>query len=344
MTQYIIRRLLQAIPLLFIISLILFILMRNTGDPLATMGGRRLTRPEDRERLARQFGLDKPIYVQYLYWLIGNDWTKIDMDGDGIPETPGTRKGVLRGEFGTSLVIRGKPVSTLIWERLPNTLLLMITTEVVIIIFSIIIGVYSALRQYSVIDHLVTTVSFVGYSMPIFFIALASMYLFAVNFKKWGLPYLPTVGMFDPQIGKTPAQVALHMVLPVFSMALISIAGYSRFVRATMLEVMNEDYIRTARAKGLPNFTILFIHALKNASLPLVTIIGLDIPMLLGGAIVTERIFAWPGMGRLFLDHVSRADTPVVMGILMLISVAVIVFQLITDIVYAWLDPRIRYT
>lgn len=344
MTQYIIRRLLQAIPLLFIISLILFVLMRNTGDPLATMGGRRLTRPEDRARLARQFGLDKPLYIQYLYWLIGNDWTKIDVDGDGVPETPGTRLGVLRGEFGTSLVTRGKPVLKIIGERLPNTLLLMITAEVIIIVFSIAIGVYSALRQYSLIDHLVTTVSFVGYSMPIFFVALVSMYIFAVNFKKWGLPYLPTVGMFDPQIGKTPAQVALHMVLPVFSMSLVSIAGYSRFVRATMLEVMSEDYIRTARAKGLPNFIILFIHALKNASLPLVTIIGLDIPMLLGGAIVTERIFAWPGMGRLFLDHVSRSDTPVVMGILMLISIAVVIFQLITDIVYAWLDPRIRYT
>lgn len=344
MTQYIVRRLLQAIPLLFIISLILFVLMRNTGDPLATMGGRRLTRPEDRARLARQLGLDKPIYVQYLYWLIGNDWTEIDVDGDGVPETPGTRRGVLRGEFGTSLVTRGKPVLKIIGERLPNTLLLMITAEVIIIVFSIAIGVYSALRQYSLIDHLVTTISFVGYSMPIFFVALVSMYIFAVNFKKWGLPYLPTVGMFDPQIGKTPAQVALHMVLPVFSMSLVSIAGYSRFVRATMLEVMSEDYIRTARAKGLPNFIILFIHALKNASLPLVTIVGLDIPLLLGGAIVTERIFAWPGMGRLFLDHVSRADTPVVMGILMLISVAVIVFQLATDIVYAWLDPRIRYT
>jgi peptide/nickel transport system permease protein len=344
MTQYIIRRLLQAIPLLFIISLILFVLMRNTGDPLATMGGRRLTRPEDRARLARVLGLDKPIYVQYLYWLIGNDWTKVDLDGDGVPETPGTRLGVLRGEFGTSLVTRGKSVLKIIGERLPNTLLLMITAEVIIIVFSIAIGVYSALRQYSLIDHLVTTVSFVGYSMPIFFIALVSMYIFAVNFKRWGLPYLPTVGMFDPQIGKTPAQVALHMVLPVFSMSLVSIAGYSRFVRATMLEVMSEDYIRTARAKGLPTFIILFIHALKNASLPLVTIIGLDIPLLLGGAIVTERIFAWPGMGRLFLDHVSRADTPVVMGILMLISIAVVIFQLITDIAYAWLDPRIRYT
>jgi peptide/nickel transport system permease protein len=344
MTRYIIRRLLQAIPLLLIISLILFFLMRNTGDPLATMGGRRLTRPEDRERLARQLGLDQPLFVQYLYWLIGNDWTKVDMDGDGVPETPGNRRGVLRGEFGKSLVTRGKPVLDIIWERLPNTLLLMIPAELIIILLSLAIGVYSALRQYSVADHVVTAISFVGYSMPIFFIALVTMYIFAVKFRNWGLPYLPTVGMFDPQLGKTPAQVARHMVLPIFSMTLISVAGYSRYVRSQMLEVLSEDYIRTARAKGLPRKMVIVGHALKNAALPLVTIVGLDIPLLLAGAVVTEKIFAWPGMGRLFLDHVSRADTPVVMGILMLISVAVVVSQLITDIVYAWLDPRIRYT
>jgi len=344
MTRYIIRRLLQAIPLFFIISLILFVLMRNTGDPLATMGGRRLMRPEDRERLSRQLGLDKPLYVQYLYWLIGNDWTKIDMDGDGVSETPGDRRGVLRGEFGDSLVIRGKPVLTIIWERLPNTLLLMVPAEAIIILCSLTLGIYSALRQYTVVDHTVTAISFVGYSMPIFFIALVSMYIFAVNFKRWGLPYLPTIGMFDPQVGKTPGQIVLHMVLPIFSMTLISIAGYSRYVRSQMLEVISEDYIRTAYAKGLPQRMVIAGHALKNAALPLVTIVGLDIPLLLAGAVVTEKIFAWPGMGRLFLDHVSRADTPVVMGILMLISVAVVVSQLITDVVYAWLDPRIRYT
>ena len=344
MTRYIIRRILQAIPLLFIISLILFLLMRSTGDPLAMMGGRRATRPEDRERLSRQLGLDKPLYVQYLYWLIGNDWTKIDVDGDGVPETPGDRRGVVRGEFGTSMVSRGKPVLEIIWERLPNTLILMIPAEVIIILFSLAVGVYSALRQYSVVDHLVTALSFVGYSMPIFFIALVSMYIFAVNFKRWGLPYLPTVGMFDPQVGKTAVQVLLHMVLPIVSMSVISIAGYSRYVRSQMLEVIGEDYIRTARAKGLPRQMVITGHALKNAALPLVTIVGLDVPMLLGGAVVPESIFAWPGMGRLFIDHVSRADTPVVMGILMLISVAVVLSQLVTDVVYAWLDPRIRYT
>ena len=344
MTRYIIRRLLQAVPLIFVISLILFALMRNIGDPLATMGGRHLSRPEDRARLSRLLGFDQPLYIQYLYWLIGNDWTRVDVDGDGIPETQGDRRGVLRGEFGTSLVARGRSVLEIIGERLPNTLMLMIPAETVVILFSLALGIYSALRQYSVMDHVVTAISFVGYSMPIFFIALVSMYIFAVNFKRWGLPYLPTVGMFDPQVGKTPAQIMLHMVLPIFSMSFISMAGYSRYVRSQMLEVISEDYIRTARAKGLPRRMVIFGHALKNAALPLVTIVGLDVPLLLAGAVVTEKIFAWPGMGRLFLDHVSRADTPVVMGILMLISVAVVVSQLITDIVYAWLDPRIRYT
>lgn len=343
MTRYIIRRLLQAVPLLFVISVLLFTLMRTASDPIATMGGRRVPRSEERERLQRQLGLDKPLYLQYLYWLIGNDWTMVDLDGDGVAETPGQQRGVLRGEFGKSLVSRGKQAWDMIMERVPNTLLLMIPAEIVIILFSLAIGVFSALRQYSLADNVITAVSFIGYSMPIFFVALVSMYIFAVKFKQWGLPALPTVGMFDPKVGKSPAQVTLHMILPIFSIAFISIAGYSRYVRSQMLETMNQDYVRTARAKGLHERVVIFGHSLKNASLPLVTIIGLDIPLLLAGAVVTETIFAWPGMGRLFVDHVSRGDTPVVMGILMLVSVAVILFQLFTDIAYAWLDPRIHY-
>ncbi len=343
MVRYIVRRLLQVIPLLFIISLILFILMMNTGDPLATMGGRKATRPEDRERLARQLGLDKPIITQYVYWLIGNDWTKVDMDGDGVAETPGTRKGVLRGDFGNSLVNRGKSATEIIMDRIPNTLILMIPAEIIVIAISLLVGIYSALKQYSFMDHVVTGLSFIGYSMPIFFVALVSMYIFGVNFKQWGLPYFPTVGMFDPKVGKTAAQVIWHMVLPIFSMTVITAAGYSRYVRSQMLEVISENYIRTARAKGLPSRMITYGHALKNAALPLVTIIGLDVPLLLAGAVVTETIFAWPGTGRLFIDHLSRSDTPVVMGILMLISVAVVLSQLVTDIIYAWLDPRIVY-
>jgi len=342
MGRYIIRRLLQAIPLLFIISIVLFVLMQNIGDPLATMGGRRPTRKEDRERLTRQLGLDKPVYVQYLYWLIGNDWTKVDLDGDGVAETQGRRKGVLRLDFGTSLIEK-RPALTLIGERLPNTLLLMGAYELVVVIGALAVGIYSAVRQYSLTDHAITALSFIFYSMPIFFIAFLSMQIFALDFRRWGLPYFPTVGMFEPETGKTAGQVAWHMILPVASLALISLAGYSRYMRGSMLEVLNQDYIRTAKSKGLGRRYVLLVHALKNASLPIVTIVGLDLPTLLGGAIVTERIFAWPGMGRLFLDHVQRVDTPVVMAILMLVSVAVIIFQLLTDITYAWLDPRIRY-
>lgn len=344
MTRYIIRRILQAIPLLLIISVMIFILLRSSGDPLASMGGRRATRPEDRERLTRLMGLDQPLYKQYIIWLIGNDWTMIDVDGDGVPETPGVRKGALRGDFGDSLVKRGVPALDIIIERLPNTILLMIPAEILILIVSLALGIYSALRQYSILDQVVTGASFIGYSMPIFFIALASMYIFAVNFRQWGLPYLPTVGMFDPKVGKTASQVALHMVLPIFSMSVISISGYSRYIRSEMLEVISRDYIRTAHAKGLTERMVLFGHALKNAALPFVTLVGIDVPLLLGGAVVTETIFAWPGMGRLFIDHLTRNDTPVVMGILMLISIAVVFSQLLVDVLYAWLDPRIRYT
>ena len=264
MTRYIIRRLLQGIPLLFIISLVLFFMMMNMGDPVATMGGRRVTRSSDYQRLKRQLGLDKPIYAQYFYWLVGNDWSRIDMDGDGIAETAGLRRGVLRGDFGTSLVNRGTPVLQVIGERLPNTLILMGAAEIVIILGALLVGVYSALRQYSVVDNLMTTLSFIGYSMPIFFIALILMSIFAVLFKRWNLPYLPTVGMFDPQVGKTVGQVILHMILPVVSMSIISLASYSRYIRSTMLEVLGQDYIRTARSKGLPRRTVVYVHALEK--------------------------------------------------------------------------------
>lgn len=341
MANYIIRRLLQAIPQLLVISLVLFILMQSFGDPLGSLGARTPPRAEDRERLRRQMGLDKPLAVQYLVWLIGNDWMQIDVDGDGVGDRPGTRRGILRGDWGNSLVTK-TPVLKVIGERLPNTLLLMIPVEILIIVFSLAIGVYSAVRPYSLGDNLITTASFVGYSMPVFWLALSLMYLFSVNFKRWGLPYLPTVGMYDPEVGKTPEQVFLHMILPVATLSIISIAAYSRYVRSSMLEVLSQDYIRTARAKGVQRFNIIMGHALKNAALPFVTLIGLDLPFLLAGAVVTESIFAWPGTGRLFVDHTERADFPVLMGILMMISVAVVIFQIITDVTYSFLDPRIR--
>jgi peptide/nickel transport system permease protein len=342
MTRYVIRRILQAIPLLLIISIILFILINLMGDPIASFGGRQRLRAEDRERLTRQLGLDKPLLVQYVIWLVGNDWMGVDLDGDGIPDQYGTRRGVLRGDFGKSFVEK-RPVLDIIGERIPNTLLLMLTSEVAILIFSLFIGIYSALRQYSVLDYAFTSFSFIGYSMPVFWLALILMYVFAVNFKRWGLPYFPTVGMYDLAVGPTVGQILWHLVLPLTTASVVSVAGYSRYVRAQMLEVINQDYIRTARAKGLPRRMVILDHALKNAALPLVTIVGMDLPLLLSGAVVTESIFAWPGMGRLFWDAAIDTDIPVLMGILVIISVLVVLFQIITDITYTFLDPRIRY-
>lgn len=343
MGRYVIRRLIQAIPLLLIITLILFVLVSNMGDPLAAFGGvRRRLPPADRERLTRQLGLDKPVLVQYAIWLVGNDWMQVDTDGDQVPDSYGVRKGVLRGDFGNSFTER-RPALEVIQERVGPTLLLMVVCEIVVIIFALLIGVYSALRQYSFSDNLITTLSFIGYSMPIFWLSLMMIYIFSVNFKRWGLPYLPVVGMYDLAVGPTVGQIAWHLILPVATLSIVSIAGYSRYVRSQMLEVINQDYIRTAHSKGLPERIVMIKHALKNAALPLVTIIGLDLPLLLGGAVVTEAIFGWPGMGRLYFKASNDADIPVVMGILLIISVLVVLFQIITDLTYTYLDPRIRY-
>ncbi len=250
---------------------------------------------------------------------------------------------MLRGDFGTSLTVR-RPVVDVIGERLPNTLLLMIAAEVFIILGALLIGIYSALHQYSAWDNIITTVTFIFYSMPIFFIALISMYIFAVLFKQWGLPYLPTVGMFDPKVGKTAGQVVLHMVLPVLSIALISFAAYSRYIRSTMLEVMSQDYIRTARSKGLPRRGYHLYPRIKERfacrSSPWSAWIC---PSCWAERWSPSASLPGRAWGACSSTRLGRADTPVVMGILMMIAVAVIVFQIITDIVYAWLDPRIRY-
>jgi peptide/nickel transport system permease protein len=343
MTRYIFRRLIQAIPLLIIITSMLFVLTANLGDPLASFGGvRRRLPPDDRARLERQLGLDKPIVVQYLVWLVGNDWMQVDANGDGTSDGYGTRRGILRGDFGNSFQER-RPATDVIGERIGATLLLMIASEIIVIVFALLIGIYSALRQYSFFDNLITTLSFIGYSMPIFWLALMLIYIFGVTFQRWGWPSLPTVGMYDLNVGPTVGQIALHLILPLTALSIVSMASYSRYVRSQMLEVISQDYIRTAYAKGLPERMVLLGHALKNAALPLVTIVGLDMPLLLGGTVVTEAIFGWPGMGRLFWKATNAGDIPVTMGILFLISVLVVVFQIITDILYTYLDPRIRY-
>jgi peptide/nickel transport system permease protein len=336
MFRYVARRLLVAIPQLVIISFVLFALLNATGDPVSAMGGRQPPSPADQERLRRALGLDRPVHEQYLTWLIGNEWYEIENRTNA-----NTRYGILRGDFGVSLIER-RPAAQVIASRMGNTLLLMLTAQVVIVVAALFVGVLSAVRQYSIWDNIFTTASFITYSVPVFLMAYLLSYFLAFKFKQWGLPSLPASGMYDPRIGPTFAEVASHMVLPVLTISLISIAGYSRFIRSAMLEVIRSDYMRTARSKGISERRILFVHGFKNAALPFVTLIGLDLPFLLAGAVVTETIFAWPGMGWLYIQHLERNDYAVVMGILMMIAVAVVIFQLLTDIVYSLLDPRIR--
>lgn len=339
MAQYILRRTLQALPLLFILSFILFAFTNALGDPLAVFAeSRQRPTAAQREEIRRRMGLDRPMFEQYITWLVGNDWRMIDINGDGSNMQPGTRRGVLRGDLGISFVTR-KPAWTRIEERLPATLTLMIPAYSLTLVLALAIGVYSATRQYTFVDNVITGVSFFFYSMPIFFIALMTIYIFGVQFTRWGLPALPIGGTGD---GST-IDLIIHMLMPVFCLVAIQLAAYVRFIRSSMLEVMGQDYIRTAHAKGLAEPRVVRRHALKNAALPLITLVGLDLPFLLAGAVVTERIFAWPGMGRLFIESFERADVPVMMAILMLLCVMVVVFQILTDIVYTWFDPRIRY-
>jgi peptide/nickel transport system permease protein len=324
MATYILRRLIQGAILLLIISLVGFMLTRLSGDPLAQYTNNPRISAADRQRIARELGVDQPLPVQYIGWL----------------------SKAIRLDFGYSFTTR-QPVITRIGERLPNTLILMVVAEIVIIILSLLIGVYQATHQYSPLDNILTTISFIGYSMPIFFVALGLILIFAVWFKElnvkqgltW-LPYLPTgANIWDQkQLGNWVRQ----LILPVASLAIIQVAGYTRFIRSSMLEVLSQDYVRTARAKGLTERAVVMRHALKNSALPFVTIVGLDIPFLLGGAIVTETVFSWPGMGRLFWEQAGRGDFPVVMGILMLVAAAVVIFQIVTDVAYTILDPRIR--
>lgn len=344
MFKYVLQRLFSAVPLIIIITIFVFFGLRLAGaDPLAYLAADPTITERDRELLRAKLGLNDPVTLQFAHWLIGDDWYQRDLNLDGEPDTFGERKGILRGDFGQSISYR-RPVADVVAQFLPNTLLLGLTSYIVTIVISLAVGIFAALRQYSFADNVITAGSFVLFSMPIFFIALLSVQIFAVEAKKAGLPALPVQGMYDTRGDRSFDELIVHLILPVFSLAAVSIAGYSRYIRATMLEVINSDYIRTARAKGLAERRVVYLHALKNASLPVVTLIGLDLPFLLAGAVVTETIFAWPGMGRLFIASLDPLDPSVVMIFILMIATGVVFAQLITDILYAWLDPRIRYS
>ncbi len=321
MGAYIIRRVLVAIPLLLTISLIMFYIIFSLGDPLARLRQNPRTSPEDIARIEKLYGLDRPIYMQYFTWL-GN---------------------TVRGDWGDSLVTRQAVIPT-IRDRLGNTLTLMVTAYIVTLLIAIPIGLISALKQYSWFDHVVTGLSFVGFSLPVFVLGFLFIWLFAIKFKQWGLPSLPSGKMYDVRGERTLVELVKHMVLPVMTLALISAAPLIRYLRASVLEVLGQDYIRTARSKGLWQSLIVRRHALKNAALPLVTLILIQIAFLFSGAVVTESIYAWPGMGLLFIQSATNVDYPMLMGILVIASALVIAFNLIADITYAYLDPRIRYS
>ena len=317
MIGHVLRRLVGAVPLLLGISVISFAILKAVpGGPLAAYEANPNVTPEDIARLERAFGLDQPFHLQYLSWfgrLLGGDWGH---------------------SYASS-----QPVLAMIGERLPNTLTLMGTVYIVTLLIAIPIGVATATRQYSRFDHLVTGGTFLAYSMPPFWLGLLLIVLFGLQLR-----WLPLGGMTVP--GATTFDLVdriRHLVLPVTTLALFGTAHYVRYLRASMLETIGQDYLRTARAKGLGERIVILRHALRNASIPLVTVAALDLPELFVGALVTEQIFGWPGMGRLFWDAATRADYPVLMGILMVSATLIVLANLAADVVYAYLDPRIRF-
>ncbi len=324
MTKYILRRVLQAIPVLFVISLILFTITQLLPDkPWALLIHRPNITPADISRIKHYYGFDQPFWVQYFLYM------------KHLLSLP--------PDLGTSYFSHQSTLS-LIRERLPNTLVLMGSYYVVTLALSIPIGIIAAVKQYSKFDNLVTTGAFVGISLPNFWFGLMLIIVFAViPYEHLGFKIFPTGGMWSPGHVGDPLNLLWHLVLPAIVLSVQSIAQYSRFMRSSMLDVLNQDYIRTARAKGLAEGRVVLRHALRNSLLPLITLMGIEIPQLFVGALITEQVFAWPGMGRLFWDAAQKTDVQVLVGILVLLSVLVVVGNLIADVAYGWADPRIQY-
>lgn len=341
MGTYILRRVLQGIPTFFGVTIIAFLLMLSApGDPieLITFNPTRAD-PEVTERLRRKLGLDQPPMMQYVYWLVGNDWRQIDTDGDGAVDSYGERRGLLRGDFGQSLKHR-RPVSELLIEKIPATLLLTFSALIVGYGLGIVLGVLAAVYHKTWIDQVVRVFTVVGNAMPQFWLGLILIIVLSVQFD-----LLPMSGMRDITQrggGINPFETAKHMVMPVFVLSLGTIAFISRFTRTELLEVLQRDFVRTARSKGLARQRVWWIHALPNALIPVATFIGQALGTLLAGAVIIEKVFNWPGMGRMIVDGVFNRDYPLVMGSVVVASLMFIVGLLISDILYTMLDPRIR--
>jgi peptide/nickel transport system permease protein len=320
MGRYIIRRLLQAIPLLFFLSVFMFTLLHLLpGGPEQVLFNPRLS-AAGRAALRAHFGLDDPLPIQFIKWL-GR---------------------ALTGDFGFSFA-NNLPVSFILGQRFPATLQLFVTAFALALVLAIVLGMISGLRQGTVTDYGLTVISYFGIAMPAFLIGLFAQYIFGV----W-LHVLPTSGTETLGYNLSPVDAFVdrieHLILPVITLAALSIAGWSRYMRSSMIEVTKQDYMRTARAKGVGTVTLLVRHALRNAVIPLITVVAIDFGAVAGGATITEGVFAWPGMGRLFFDSLQVRDFPVLLAILMLGGFFVILFNLLADILYAVMDPRIRYS
>jgi peptide/nickel transport system permease protein len=316
MARYLIRRTLQIVPLLLGISVVLFAVIQAApgGPEGALLEAGRFIDPEVIESYRRRLGVDQPVPVQYARWL----------------------GAALRGDLGISFSTT-RPVAALIAERLPATIELMGAAFLLAAVVAFALGIFSAVRQYGWADYAATGASFVGIAMPVFWLALILQLVFAVR-----LGWLPVAG--TSTVGATSLGDHLaHLVLPAIVLSFRYIAGWSRYLRASMIGALRTDYIRTARAKGLPERAVVGRHALRNALIPVVSIMALDLAGLFSGAVITETVFAWPGIGRLFVQAMFARDYPLLMGILLLGSAMVVVFNLIADLVYGVLDPRIRH-
>jgi peptide/nickel transport system permease protein len=343
MVRYLTRRILQAIPTFLGITLLTFVIIKLApGDPVLQMTFNPRIKVETREKIRRQLGLDKPIYVQYVIWLLGNDW--MQEFGYEIDEKALTR-GALRLDFGRSYLEK-RPATEMILERVPNTIQLNIAALLISYALGVPIGIYSATKQNSLFDNASRVMAVIFNAVPVFWLSLMIMMVFAVKFKQWGLPHIAMGGMYtvtpDNRFKYDLFDRLKHLLPPAFVLATGGVAGISRFLRTEVLEVIHQDYIRTARAKGLRERVVTYVHAGRNALIPIATILGRQITGLISGAVITETMWSWPGLGRMFVEANFKRDYPVVLAGFVIGSIAVILGNLLSDILYAVVDPRIR--
>jgi peptide/nickel transport system permease protein len=319
--RFILRRVIQMIPLMIGITMITFLLANAVpGSPVANIAFNPNIRQEDVRRIEEQLGLNEPLHIRYFVWV----------------------SNLARGDFGLSLLNQRSVLDTIL-ERLPNTLLLTGTALLLSLIFSIPVGVYSAVRRNSAFDNAATAASVAGFSMPTFWLGLMMILIFAVKAREWGWPItFPAGGAYDVRDGGGFWDRMHHLILPAVTLAFVQTAAWTRYIRSQMLEVLNQDYMRTATAKGLRARIVIFRHGLRNAILPLVTLLGIAIPDLFGGSLIIEQIFNWPGIGRLAFNSAIGKDYTMVMGIVVFVGFLVILGNLVADVVYGLLDPRIR--